>query len=119
MRPDPIAHVKWFTDPTRHPTDWSLLWSGPVLAAIAIALGTVAVAFVIQRRVREPTIMRTFERFAGIAPTVLGIHVGLALIVAAILGMLFSPNLRPADDLLGRAILVLEAMCGVTVLFGV
>jgi uncharacterized membrane protein YphA (DoxX/SURF4 family) len=115
---DALAHVKWFTDPTAHPTDWSLLVSGPVLAAFAFALAATAVAYLIQHRVPEPAVMKTFERFAGIAPTVLGLHVGIALLASALLGVVFSPNLRPADDLVGRAILVVEAMCGLMLLLG-
>lgn len=118
MRPDPIAHVKWFTDPAAHPTDWSLLATGPVLAAFVIALLAVAIAFVLQRRLREPAFVRALERSAAIAPTVLGLHVGIALAVAAFIGILFSPNQRPDDSLLGHAILVLEAVCGVSLLLG-
>ena len=29
-------HVKWFTDPSRHPTDYSLLFTFPVIAAFAV-----------------------------------------------------------------------------------
>ena len=111
-------HVKWFTDPRAHPTDWSLLLSFPLLAAIAIALAAVGVAFVIRRGVPEPTVMKTFERFARVAPTALGLHVGIALLAFAALGMLFSPNLHPSDEPLGRAILVIEAMCGLMLLLG-
>jgi uncharacterized membrane protein YphA (DoxX/SURF4 family) len=115
---DVLAHVKWFTDPTAHPTDWSLLLSVPVLAAFAIALAAAGVAYLIQHRFAEPAIMKTFDRLAGIAPTVLGLHVGIALLAAALLGMLFSPNLRPSADLLGQAILVVEVMCGLMLLLG-
>lgn len=118
MRPDPIAHVKWFTDPARHPTDWSLLTSAPVIAAFAVALLAVVVAFVLHRRLREPSFLKALEPFAPIAPTALGLHVGIALVVAAFIGILFSPNLRPADELLGHAILVIEAVCGVSLLLG-
>ena len=118
MHADLLAHVKWFTDPNAHPTDWSLLLSVPVLAAFAIAFAAAGMAYVIQHRVREPTAMKTFERFAGIGPTVLGLHVGIALFVSAVLGVLFSPNLRPNDELLGHAILVVEAMCGLMLLLG-
>lgn len=118
MRPDLSSHVKWFTDPARHPTDWSLLASVPVLAAIALALVAAAVAFLIHRRFPEPALLKTFERFARIAPTVLGLHVGVALLAGAALGILFSPNLRPNDELIGRAILVVEAMCGLMLLLG-
>lgn len=113
-----LPHVKWFTDPAPHPTDWSLLLSLSVIAALALALGATAVAYVIQRRLPEPAFMKTFDRFARIAPTALGLHVGVALIASALLGILFSPNLRPQDDLLGRAILVMEAMCGLMLLLG-
>ena len=118
MRADLAAHVKWFTDPQAHPTDWSLLLSVPVLAAFAAAFAAAGVAYVIQHRVREPAMMKAFERFAGIAPTVLGLHVGVALLVSALLGILFSPNLRPNDELLGHAILNVEAMCGLMLLLG-
>jgi uncharacterized membrane protein YphA (DoxX/SURF4 family) len=118
VRADLLVHVKWFTDPKPYPTDWSLLFSVPVQVAVALALGAIGVAFVIQRRVREPRLMRTFERFARIAPTVLGIHVGIALGASALLGILFSPNLHPSDELISRAILVVEAMCGLMLLLG-
>ena len=111
-------HVKWFTDPAGHPTDWSLLLSLPVIIAFAVALGAVGAAYVIQHRVAEPTVMKTFERFAAVAPAVLGLHVSVALIASALVGVLFSPNLRPNDDLLGHAILVIEAMCGLMLLLG-
>ena len=111
-------HIKWFTDPAAHPTDWSLLVSVPVMVAVMIAVGAVGVAYVLQQRVAEPKIMRTFDRFAAIAPTVLGVHIGVALIASATVGVLFSPNLRPNDDPLGSAILVIEAMCGLILLLG-
>ncbi|MEP7004034.1 MAG: DoxX family membrane protein [Chloroflexota bacterium] len=112
------AHVKWFTDPRPHPTDWSLLVTVPVLTAFAIALGATAVAYLIQRRVPEPAIVKVFDRFAKIAPTALGLHVGVALVASALLGILFSPNLHPSDALLGQMILVIEAMCGLMLLLG-
>jgi len=118
MHADRLAHIKWFTDPTVHPTDWSLLFSGPVIIAFALALGAVAVAYLIQHRLPEPKVVKLLERFAGIAPTVLGLHVGIALFAAALLGILFSPNLRPNGDPLGYAILVVEAMCGAMILVG-
>src|SRR5258708_24896925 len=112
MHADGLRHVKWFTDPAAHPTEWSLLASGPVLLAFAIAIGAVVVAHQIQRRFPEPAIMKTFERFAKIAPTALGIHVGIALLASAALGFLFAPNLRPHDDALGTSILVVPAPRG-------
>jgi uncharacterized membrane protein YphA (DoxX/SURF4 family) len=115
---DLLAHIKWFTDPTAHPTDWSLLGSLPVIGAIAIALLSVGVARVVRRRFPEPRAVKVLERFARIAPAVLGLHVGVALLVSAPLGILFSPNLRPNGDTLGQAILVVEAMCGLMLVLG-
>lgn len=114
----PLAHVKWFTDPSRHPTDYSLLLSGPVIAAFVIALAAVAVASVLQRRGREPEMFRSLERFAGFGPLALGVHVGVALIAAALLGMLFVPSLRVVADDEGRLILGWELVVGIAIALG-
>lgn len=112
-------HVKWFTDPARHPTDYSLLLTLPVLLAFAVAAVAIAVAAVVQRTVPEPRIFRALERFAWLGPLVLGVHVGLALIAAAALGMLFAPSLRVHQDAFGLAFLVVEAACGLLLLLGI
>jgi len=111
-------HVKWFTDPSQHPTDYSLLLTLPVIAAFGIAAIATAVAAVVQRRVPEPRIFRALERFAWLGPLVLGVHLGIALIVAAILGMLFVPSLRVEPDAFGFALLAAEAACGILLLLG-
>ena len=118
MHVDVAAHVKWFTDPRPHPTDWSLLASVPVVVAFGLALAAVGLAYAIERRFPEPKIVTALDRFARTAPVVLGLHIGIALIASALLGVLFSPNLRPDDELLGRAILVIEATCGLALLLG-
>ncbi len=105
-------HVKWFTDPSLHPTDYSLLLTLPVIAAFGIAAIATAVAAFVQRRVPEPRIFRALERFAWLGPLVLGVHLGIALIVAAILGMLFVPSLRVLGFATRGAALAL-AMLGV------
>jgi len=111
-------HVKWFTDPSRYPTDYSLLLTLPVLAAFAVAAIATGVATLVQRRVREPRILRALERFAWLGPLVLGVHVGIALIVAAVLGLLFVPSLRIERDAFGFALLIAEGVCGVLLLVG-
>jgi uncharacterized membrane protein YphA (DoxX/SURF4 family) len=114
----PLAHVKWFTDPRGHPTDYSLLLSGPVIAAFAIALGAVGVAYLVQRRGREPEVFRSLERFAGFGPLALGLHVGIALIAAALLGMLFVPSLRVVMDDEGVVLLGWELVVGLLIALG-
>jgi len=111
-------HVKWFTDPSRHPTDYSLLLTLPVIAAFAIAALATAVAAFVQRNVPEPRIFRVLERFAWLGPLVLGVHVGISLIWAAALGMLFVPSLRVEPDAFGFALLAVEAACGILLLLG-
>lgn len=114
----PSPHVKWFIDATRHPTDYGLLFSVPVLAAVAVALAAVAVAFAIERRVDEPAAVRVLERSAGVAPLALGLHVGVALVAASLLGLLFVPSLRVFPDTAGRALLTLELACGIALALG-
>jgi uncharacterized membrane protein YphA (DoxX/SURF4 family) len=111
-------HVKWFTDPSRHPTDYSLLLTLPVIAAFALAGLAIAVAAWVQRNIPEPRIFRALERFAWLGPLALGLHVGPALIAAAILGMLFVPSLRVERDAFGLALLAVEGACGVLLLVG-
>ncbi|MEP6694550.1 MAG: hypothetical protein ABJB39_07900, partial [Chloroflexota bacterium] len=111
-------HVKWFTDPSRHPTDYALLLTLPVLAAFGVAALAIAAAAYIQRTVREPRIFRALERFAWLGPLALGLHLGLALIVSAALGMLFVPSLRVEADGSGFVLLAVEAVCGLLLLLG-
>jgi uncharacterized membrane protein YphA (DoxX/SURF4 family) len=111
-------HVKWFTDPSRHPTDYSLLLTVPVVAAFAVAGLAIAVAAWFQRNVAEPRVFRALERFAWVGPLALGVHVGIALIAAATLGLLFVPSLRVERDAFGLALLVLEGACGILLLVG-
>lgn len=118
MLSSPLGHVKWFTDPSQHPTDYSLLLTFPVIAAFTIAAFAIAAAAFIQRTAREPRIFRSLERFAWLGPLVLGVHVGLALIAAAVLGMLFVPSLHVGGDAFGFALLITEGVCGVLFLVG-
>lgn len=118
MNGAPLDHVKWFVDPSRYPTDYSLLLTPPVLIAFAIALGIVALAYVIAHRVREPEVFTSLERFAGVGPLALGIHVGLALMWATLLGLLFVPSLRVEPDTEGKILLGAEAVVGLALALG-
>lgn len=103
-------HIKWFVDPVAFPTDYGLLLSAPVLAAFAIAAATVAVSWWIQRTLPEPRAAKVLERYADRAPLVLGLHLGFALVTAALFGVLFVPSLRvPEGNAFGFAVLTLEA----------
>jgi uncharacterized membrane protein YphA (DoxX/SURF4 family) len=114
----PLDHVKWFTDPSRHPTDYSLLFTLPVIAAFVIALGAVGAAYFLQHRVPEPGIFVALEKHAGLGPLALGLHVGIALMAAAVVGLLFVPSLRVHLDAEGVALLVIEFVVGAMLALG-
>ena len=72
----------------------------------------------VQRRIPEPRVFRSLERFAGLGPVALGLHVGIALMAAAALGMLFVPSLRVERDAEGAALLVVEFLVGLALAIG-
>ncbi|TME62250.1 MAG: hypothetical protein E6I51_07145 [Chloroflexi bacterium] len=113
-----LAHVKWFTDPRPHPTEYGLLLSVPVLAAFAIALAAAAVAYWIQHHIAEPRAIRSLERFASTGPLALRAALGISLLAAALAGWLFVPSLPVERDAFGLAIGGVEAACGILVLLG-
>ena len=113
-----LAHVKWFTDPRPHPTQYDLLLSGPVIAAFAIALAATGVAYFIQHNVPEPKAVSSLERFAATGPLALRIALGVALIAAAAADWLFVPSLGLADHAAGFALRAVEALCGLLLLAG-
>lgn len=120
MHASPLDHVKWFADPAPYPTRYDLLLSPPVLAALAIAGLAMLLAALYERRFPEPRRVKWLERFAAQAPAALGIHLGIALLIASLVGILFVPALRiPSDTAIGFAILTVQAMCGLMVLLGV
>jgi uncharacterized membrane protein YphA (DoxX/SURF4 family) len=118
MQGSPLAHVKWFVDPSRYPTDYSLLMTPPVLVAFAIALAAIGIAYVIAHRVRELRVFASLKRFAGVGPLALGVCVGIALVWAAALGLLFVPSLHVAPEAEGTLLLVAELVVGLALALG-
>jgi uncharacterized membrane protein YphA (DoxX/SURF4 family) len=113
-----LAHVKWFTDPRLHPTQYGLLVSAPVIAAFVVAVGAAGVAYVIQHRVPEPPGIRALERYAATGPLALRIALGVALIAAATANWLFVPSLVLDRDAVGLALRTIEVACGLFLLAG-
>jgi uncharacterized membrane protein YphA (DoxX/SURF4 family) len=112
------AHVKWFTDPRPHPTQYDLLLSWPVIGAFAIAFAAAGVAYVIQHRVPEPKAISSLERYAKTGPLALRIALGIALLAAVAAGWLFVPSLVLDRDPAGLALRAVEALCGLLLLAG-
>ena len=113
-----LGHVKWFTDPRQHPTQYDLLLSWPVIGAFAVALAATAVAYLIQHRVPEPKAIRSLERYARTGPLALRIALGVALLAAAAADWLFVPSLALDHDAVGVTLRVVEALCGLFLLVG-
>ena len=113
-----LAHVKWFTDPRLHPTQYGLLFTGPVIAAFVLALGAAGLAYLIQHRVPEPGVIRSLERYAKTGPLALRLALGVALIAAAVAGWLFVPSLVLEQDPAGTALRAVETACGLFLLGG-
>jgi uncharacterized membrane protein YphA (DoxX/SURF4 family) len=114
-----LAHVKWFTDPRLHPTQYGLLLSAPVIGAFVLAIGATGLAYLIQHRVPEPREIRSLERYAATGPLALRIALGVALIAAAAANWLFVPSLVLDRDAIGVALRAIEAGCGLFLLAGV
>jgi len=113
-----LAHVKWFTDPRLHPTQYGLLLGVPVIAAFLLAIGAAGVGYLIQHRVPEPKAVRSLERYAKTGPLALRIALGIALIAASVANWLFVPSLVLVPDPVGLALRVVEAACGLFLLAG-
>jgi uncharacterized membrane protein YphA (DoxX/SURF4 family) len=113
-----LLHVKWFTDPRPHPTQYDRLLSWPVIGAFAIALVATGIAFLIQHRVPEPKAIRSLERYARTGPLALRVALGVALLAAAAADWLFVPSLVLGHDTAGAALRAVEALCGLLLLAG-
>ena len=118
MNGAPLGHVKWFVDPSRYPTDYSLLVTPPVLIAFAVALAAIGIAWLIAHRVPEPRVFASLGRFAGVGSLALGTCVGASLVWAALAGMLFVPSLRVESDAEGKILLAAEALVGLALALG-
>lgn len=121
MLGSPDVHVKWFTDATAFPTRYELLLTLPVLAALAVAALAVLAAYAAERLVPEPRTVKVLERFAPYAPTALGLHLGVALLAASLVGVLFAPSKTlqvGTENAFGFLILTAEAMCGLMIVLG-
>jgi uncharacterized membrane protein YphA (DoxX/SURF4 family) len=113
-----LAHVKWFTDPRLHPTDYGRFLGLPVIAAFLLAIVATGVAYLIQHRVPEPKAIRSLERFAKTGPLALRLALGVALIAAAAASWLFVPSLVLDQDPIGVALRAVETACGLLLLSG-
>lgn len=113
------AHVKWFVDsPGKYIPGYGLT-ELPVLALLAVVIGAVVVAFILDRLLKIPENLRLlFTKFENIVTTLFSILVGLALIIFSFQGYLFAPNLDTTTsfDLLLRLV---QGLIGLAFLLGI
>ncbi len=110
------AHARWFVNEAEQPpTDWSRLFSVPVLIALLAGLSVVLVLAWLQRIVDDPLWPRPpfFQRLEPAAPAILGVQAAITLVFEASRLHLFAPNI----DLPRTAFGVFLAMIAVVASF--
>ena len=113
------AHVKWFVDWRNYPTQYALLLSSRFAAALAISVIVIGAAWWVQRNVREPRLLRFFDRFVDWGPFFVGTHAGLPLLVAALSDRLFAPHLFVhIDSQASYVLLAAEGLVGALLVLG-
>ena len=112
-----LAHVRWFAEGPEPPTDWSALWSLPVLLAVLAAIGAVVALGLLQRWIGDPLWPRPpfFQRMEPAAAAILGVQMAVTLIFEATRLNLFAPNIELPENPLG----VMAAMAIVIASFSV
>jgi uncharacterized membrane protein YphA (DoxX/SURF4 family) len=91
------AHARWFVDERAQPaTDWSRLWSLPMLLAVVSGAGVIILLLVLQRMLGDPLWPRPpfLQRLETAAPAILGVQAAVTLIFEASRLHLFVPNIE-------------------------
>ena len=116
------AHEKWFTDPSAHPVDWSLVLSQRTLLALGVAAIVVAFFTWLQRAIGDPAWPRLpfFPQMATGSMTLLAVQTAISLIFVAVQPALLAPSLHLPTTPFGYALAgtqVLIAFSFITGLF--
>src|SRR5689334_12698066 len=102
LLPEPAsAHEKWFVpEPGAYPTDWSFVFR-PVTLALILAVTAVAVVWrLVTVRFLPVPELRFLARVGDLVPYVprlLGIHLGVSLLAAAVSGHFLTHDLQVGD----------------------
>ena len=117
------AHEKWFVeDPGSYPTDWAFLLRPMTLGlVIAVVAVTALWRWAALRFTAGPELpqLSLFGRLVPYVPRILGIHLGVSLLAAAVSGHFLTHDLEVHDLAGGAALLVLEGALGVWFITGV
>jgi hypothetical protein len=117
------AHEKWFVpEPGNYPTDWSFAFRPVTLALIFVVVaGTVVWRIVAVRFLPVPE-LRFLTRVGDLVPYVprlLGIHLGVSLLAAAVSGHFLTHDLKVGALGVGPILLLVEGTLGVWFITGV
>lgn len=111
------AHVKWFAKPSGIVRSYEITDSW-VIAWIIFSVLLVLFGIFLEKRINPPKVLvKNLPKIIPIIESLSGIGFGIALIIFSIKGFIFAPNL-PAEGDLGIFMLVLQAVSGLTMLFG-
>lgn len=115
------AHERWFVEEEFPPTDWSAIWSLPVLLAVVASAGVVASLAYFQGRIGDPLWPRPrfLQRLEPCAAAILGVQTAITMIYAASQLNLFVPNIELPHNAVGVAIAGLAIVAGFSFITGV
>jgi uncharacterized membrane protein YphA (DoxX/SURF4 family) len=115
------AHERWFVEGPFPATDWSAIWSLPVLMAATAAAGTVGLLAFLQQRLGDPLWPRpaALQRLEPAAPAILGVQTAIAMIYAASQLTLFVPNIELPRNVGGVLVSGLAIVAGFSFITGV
>jgi hypothetical protein len=117
------AHEKWFVDdPGSYPTDWTFLLRPITLGLVlAVVVVTVLWRWAAVRFTDGPELpqLSPLGRLVPYVPRLLAIHLGVALVAAAVSGHFLTHDLQVHDLTGGSALLLVEGALGVWFITGV
>jgi hypothetical protein len=118
-----FAHEKWFVpDAGGYPADWSFVLR-PVTAALigAVLAATLLWRYVAVRFLPTPELrgLRFAGRIVPYVPRLLGIHLGVSLLAAAVGGHFLTHDLETEGLAAGPALLLVEGALGIWFITGV
>jgi uncharacterized membrane protein YphA (DoxX/SURF4 family) len=115
------AHERWFVEGEHPPTDWSDLWSLPVLLALFSSAAAVALLAGLQHRLGDPLWPRPrfLQRLEPCSAAILGVQAAIAMIYEASQLNLFVPNIELPENVVGVGIAGLAIVAGFSFITGV
>lgn len=114
------AHERWFVEEPFPPTEWSAIWSFPVLLAVIGAVGTVGVLAMLQRVLGDPLWPRpaVLQRLEPATPAILGVQTAITMIYSASQMTLFVPNIELPHNVGGFLVAGLTIVAGFSFITG-